>query len=164
MTEKKINVTNLIQKNSSNVIWVNSGDSKLLVEISWKEGSKSMVLDPGYGIILGKRRILYEVFISILPTNLDNLFLQTQNLSKACVLCFTVGSNVKNTWLNALNLEIHGQVSTTHRQNKSLSSDNKRSSIRVRLEKLGVPIRKKSIIRVAPAKGLVLKLSSLSQR
>ena len=55
-SHKITNVSQLFKKNPANVIWVNVGNCPLLVKILISEGSISKILNPGYGIVLGKRK------------------------------------------------------------------------------------------------------------
>ena len=148
-TIEMTNVTRLLKTNPSNAIWVNCGDSPLLVKISSEAGCKTMILNPGYGIAIGKRKIHHEVFIWTPSANLEDLFHAHQKQRQACALCFTMGNMDHDSWLNALNVERSGWSQISSSEDKPLS-ENRRPSIRDRLESLGIPTRKKPTIRIAP--------------
>ena len=77
-------------------------------------------------------------------------------------LCFTAGTDVPASWLNALNVERLTSKLPSERLNQEISLDppSIRQPIRARLEKIGVPFKKKNLIRVAPVRGSTTNLES----
>ena len=132
--------------------WVNVGNSSILLYISSSESSWSKLLNPGYGIVLGKRSIFYEISFSKVPGNLEEVFEENQNPMCASLLGFTMGVDNPNSWLNALNVNRPAESPRGRQESTLPRNSNQRSSIQDRLEKLGVPLKKKPMIRVAPVK------------
>ena len=53
VTPEGVNVSNLLNKTPTNAIWFNAGNSQLLIKISSSELWSTMLLNPGYAIVLG---------------------------------------------------------------------------------------------------------------
>ena len=71
---EEINITKLLHNSPTNAIWINVTDSPILFKISSKVASRTELLNPGFGITLGKRRSFLEVSISCGPSNFEDLF------------------------------------------------------------------------------------------
>ena len=67
--------------------WFNSGDTSLLLRLETAKASKSIILDPGFGLSLGMRKRHIRVFLSSLATAKD-LIGETGMVSKPCHAIF----------------------------------------------------------------------------
>ena len=163
------NVSNLLCNAPANAIWINAGDSPLKVQIGLSSISTSMTLNPGMAIALGARIV---VTLSAAPRNLDELFQVPQNPPRFSGLCLTTGVKTRRSWLNALGSEVEPSTSQNQPVATELLLDPAKShtveeipsinipsqnrnhghSIRDRLEQLGVTLKTKAFIRVAPTK------------
>ena len=165
------NVSKLLHKSPTNVIWVNVGDSPLLVKVKTRDKTRSMLLNPGLAIAIGKE---HSVSLCTIFWNVGDLFLSDPKRYQPYALCLTPGDKTPGSWLNALNPGIEEKILKKHQSDREMSVDNfedtphilKESdpdlpkvqrnhagSIRERLERLGVPLKYQSSIRVAPIKG-----------
>ena len=91
-------------------------------------------------------------------------------LKKQClsagVLYVTADTEVPGSWLNALNVKSPAQApqSENHGREMSLDHINDRHSIKDRLENIGVPFKRKHLIRIAPKKGSSLHKTFLESK
>ena len=150
LSSSGINVSDLLKTNPMNVIWVNAGESPIIVKLLTNhQENKTMLLNPGLALVLGKQKLWKDIVFSSLPDSLDNLYEANPKHHQSHVLCFTAGTDVPDSWLNALNSDNAG-----HPESKSphcnANRSRKRPSIRERLVNAGIELRKKIAIRVAP--------------
>ena len=166
VTAKECNVSTLLSKTPSNVIWFNAGDSPLLIKISSKEQRGTMLIYPGYAFVLGQHKTNYSVYISSFSSTMDSLFKSGKDEAQPYAICFTTGAFRKSSWLNALNSvnpEKQLQDIQTDRE-MSLDPELERPNIRERLQVLGIPLRKRSMIRLAPMKSAELPADFLETK
>ena len=114
-------------------------------------------------MVLGRRKEWSDIIISSLPENLDNLFCENIDHHQSSVLLLTPGSNVAESWLNALNADIPPH-SENENQEQRYNSAVRRPSVRERLVKAGIQIRKKVTIRAAPLKSSGLPPNYLNSK
>ena len=105
---------------------------------------------------------------------MDELFQVSPNCPQACAICLTTGFEVHGSWLNALRDKLTTRVARDKLDATELSADpannyplrtNKsKHSIRDRLEQLGVALKSKSFIRVAPVKTCNLQPNFLESK
>ena len=103
VTAKECNVSTLLSKTPTNVIWFNAGDSPLLIKISSKEQRGTMLINPGYAFVLGQHKANYKVNISSFSSTMDSLFKSGKAQAQSYAIYFTTGTFRKSSWLNALN-------------------------------------------------------------
>ena len=164
LSSSGINVSDLLKTNPMNVIWVNAGESPIIVKLLTNhQENKTMLLNPGLALVLGKQKLWKDIVFSSLPDSLDNLYEANSNHHQSHVLCFTAGTDVPDSWLNALNSDNAG-----HPESKSphcnANRSRKRPSIRERLVNAGIELRKKIAIRVAPLKSSDLPFDYLNSK
>ena len=163
VTPQEMNITELFHNSPTNVIWINVTDSPIVVKISSSEESRTELLNPGFGITVGKRRPFIEVSVSCGPSNFEDLFQINPTNRGLGILCLTACTNNPSSWLNALNAETPAEPKWNHRE-MSIDSGKVRPPIRARLEILGIPLRRKAIIRVAPIKDAGLPSTYLESK
>ena len=122
-----------------------------------------MLLNPGLALVLGKQKRWEDVVISSMPDSLDNLFEANPGHRQSTVLCFTTGSNVPGSWLNALNSD-KASNSVSRSPHCNANRPRKMPSIRERLLNAGIELCKKIAIRVAPLKSSDLPYDYLNSK
>ena len=165
VTPEGANVSNLLQKTPMNAIWLNVGDSPLLVKIRSNEQSNSMLLSPGYAFVLGRHEANWKVDISCFSLCMDSLFKSGKDKKQPYAICLTTGTFVRNSWLNALNTEKsaeHPNVQADCDMSVDLNFD--RPHLRDRLLASGAQLRNRSMIRLAPLKSAGLPADFLDSK
>ena len=153
VTPEGVNVSNLLNKTPTNAIWCNAGNSPLLIKISSSEQWSTMLLNPGYAIVLGLHKANNKVHISSVSIRLDNLFKLNVDQKQSFAICFTTGTSVISSWLNALNSIHRTKWSSDIKTDCRMSLDPPiHPNISERLQALGVQLRKRAVIRLAPLK------------
>ena len=73
-SNEKINITELLQNAPTNRIWFNVSDEPMIIKITGNGVSKSWMINPGFGIALGKWHNLKEASISRMAQFFGDLF------------------------------------------------------------------------------------------
>ena len=134
-----------------NLIWFNTGNSTLLLRLDSEGKSRSILLKPGFGFCLGKRKSWVRVYLSS-PERADALFNDSgPGPLRAHAIFFGSERGDEGSWRYALNCDAPAK------EPKKLNYSNKSSGGSTRFERdrrLGVELQnnRRSYIRIAPSK------------
>ena len=160
--QKRVEVSSEFAGVNGNLIWLNSGGADLLLKVETNVESRAILLKPGFGFCVGKRKKYARVFLSS-PEKADDLFKDPDTTPlRAHAMFFGCDRGDKESWRGALNCDVQEQE--PGKPNCQVNEKGANEGVDERYRRLGVEPRNKrrNQIRIAPMKGCLMEESFLS--
>ena len=148
--KKEVDVTAGFAGAKGNLIWFNSGNTDLILNLRGENLKKSIILEPGFGFCIGKRKKYTQVFLSAIDRASSRFEVAEKGIVVAHALFFGCDMGDRDTWLGELNATDLAQEWIT--EGSLFSYKVEKTSERI--HRLGLEIKnfKKNWIRIAPMK------------